>query len=535
MEHPVMEQPGYPLPREDLKDFLQSLSKITDLSMTFIPAGSDIQDMIIGESSFCLQLKTSIEGARRCKASIDELRERAARSGMPEFDLCHARMAEMVIPIVSREGTDFGTVVTGQAVIQGLSDEHKKHIRDIGSETVPGAIDRLVAAAADNPVFKRSRLEAMGSFIQQQLLEKVTSYGALEDTTEYLFQKYEELMFLYAITESLSPDSGHQRALSVILDKGVQKLNAEFGLFMMLKAEGEGSIELLDACGELPWPERGVPTPLLLEMISGCHGPSLILGPGFRDIEVAPNTGDLLVVPFRLRNSREGFLVFGWKKKGMIGDGELRFALALSRQAASVLHAMQLYQELADLLFATLGALSSAVDAKDPYTHGHSRRVAEYAVKAARNMEFSSKFITMLKIAGQLHDFGKIGVREHILSKQGRLNESEKKAMREHPVIGAQILGKFKSFADIVPGIRHHHEHYDGTGYPAGLKEEGIPMVGRIIAVADAYDAMTTNRPYRVKLEHHEALVELKENAGSQFDPIVVDAFISAVGRSIHE
>jgi HD-GYP domain-containing protein (c-di-GMP phosphodiesterase class II) len=107
--------------------------------------------------------------------------------------------------------------------------------------------------------------------------------------------------------------------------------------------------------------------------------------------------------------------------------------------------------------------------------------------------------------------------------------------MREHPVIGAQILGKFKSFADIVPGIRHHHEHYDGTGYPAGLKEEGIPMVGRIIAVADAYDAMTTNRPYRVKLEHHEALVELKENAGSQFDPIVVDAFISAVGRSIHE
>jgi HD-GYP domain-containing protein (c-di-GMP phosphodiesterase class II) len=219
----------------------------------------------------------------------------------------------------------------------------------------------------------------------------------------------------------------------------------------------------------------------------------------------------------------------------MIGDGELRFALALSRQAASVLHAMQLYQELADLLFATLGALSSAVDAKDPYTHGHSRRVAEYAVKAARNMEFSSKFITMLKIAGQLHDFGKIGVREHILSKQGRLNESEKKAMREHPVIGAQILGKFKSFADIVPGIRHHHEHYDGTGYPAGLKEEGIPMVGRIIAVADAYDAMTTNRPYRVKLEHHEALVELKENAGSQFDPIVVDAFISAVGRSIHE
>jgi len=444
-------------------------------------------------------------------------------------------MAEMVIPLVSPEGEDLGSVVVGQAVIQGLSDEHKKHIRAIGSEIVPGDIDSLVTAAAESPVFSRSRLEAVGDFIQQQLMEKMASYTALEDTTEYLFQKYEELMFLYAITESLHPDSGHQKALSVILDTGVQKLSARWGIFMMLKAEGEENLELLDACGELPWPDGSTPAPSLLEMIGGCQGPSLILGPGFREVEVVPNTGDLLVVPFRLRNSREGFLVFGWEKKGMVGDGEFRFALALTRQAASVLHAVQLYQELADLLFATLGALSSAVDAKDPYTHGHSQRVAEYAVMAARDMDSSSKFVTMLKIAGQLHDFGKIGVREHILTKQGRLNESEKKAMDEHPVIGAQILGKFKSFADIVPGIRHHHEHYNGNGYPAGLKGEGIPMVGRIIAVADAYDAMTTDRPYRVKLDHREALVELEQHAGTQFDPGVVGAFIRAVGRTIHE
>lgn len=530
-----MEQSGFPLPREDLKDFLQSLSQVTDLSMIFIPAGSDHHDMIIGESSFCLLLKSSDEGAIRCKASIDALRARASESSKPEFDMCHARMAEVVIPIISPEGTDYGTVVMGHAVIHGLSDEHRKHIRGMGSEILPDAADSLVAAAADNPVFTRSRLEALGNFIQRQLVEKVASMGALEDTTEFLFQKYEELMFLYAITESLSPDSGHQRALAVILDKGVQKLNARWGLFMILDPDEEGALELLDACGELPWSENKGPSPLLVDLINGCHGPSLILGPGFRDVDVAPNTGDLLVVPFRLRNFREGFLVFGWEKKGMIGDGELKFALALTRQAASVLHAMQLYQELADLLFATLGALSSAVDAKDPYTHGHSRRVAEYAVLAAQGLDFSSKFITMLKIAGQLHDFGKIGVREHILTKQGRLNESEIEAMKEHPVIGAEILVKFKSFADIVPGIRHHHEHYDGNGYPSGLKGEDIPMVGRIIAVADAYDAMTTNRPYRVKLDHGEALVELKNYAGSQFDPRVVDAFVSAVRGSIHD
>jgi HD-GYP domain-containing protein (c-di-GMP phosphodiesterase class II) len=392
----------------------------------------------------------------------------------------------------------------------------------------------LEAAAAQSPVVTRSSLEALGNFIQRQLVEKLTSHSALEDTTEFLFEKYEELMFLYAVTESLSPDSGHEKALAVILDKGVQKLNAMWGLFIVVGNEEEDSpgVELQEACGELPWPSGETPVPRFLEMIGGCSGASLIQGPGFRDEEALPGTGDILIVPFTLRNFKKGYLIFGWKKKGMIGDGELRFALALSRQASSVLHAMQLYKELADLLFATLGALSSAVDAKDPYTHGHSRRVAEYAVIVARAMDFDSRFITMIKIAGQLHDFGKIGVREHILTKEGRLNESEKRAMNEHPVIGAQILGKFKSFVDIVPGIRHHHEHFDGSGYPSALKGEEIPLVGRIISVADAYDAMTTNRPYRPRRDDQQAINELVKCSGSQFDPEIVQVFITALGRN---
>jgi HD-GYP domain-containing protein (c-di-GMP phosphodiesterase class II) len=144
-------------------------------------------------------------------------------------------------------------------------------------------------------------------------------------------------------------------------------------------------------------------------------------------------------------------------------------------------------------------------------------------------MGYDSKFLTMLKIAGQLHDFGKIGIREQILRKEGRLDDQERRAMEEHPVIGAQILGRFKPFNEIVPGIRHHHERYDGTGYPDGIKGETIPKVGRIIAVADAYDAMTTCRPYREQRRHEDALVELKTYAGRQFDPVVVEAFVEAV------
>jgi HD-GYP domain-containing protein (c-di-GMP phosphodiesterase class II) len=530
-----MVEPVFPLPRDELKEFLQSLSRITGLSLAFVPAGGDLQDLIIGETSFCLQVKASGEGSLRCKAFYDSLVAMAVQKGEIEFDLCHARMAVAAVSIISEDGIDYGTVIMGQAVMESLSVEHKDHIRRLSLDLNQGNADQLLAAAAQSPVFTRSRLELLGRFIRHELLEKINSYGAIEDTTEYLFQKYEELMFLYAVTESLSPDSGHQKALAVILDKGVQKLSARWGLSAMIERERGLYLEVLDSCGVLPWPERLEPGERLLEIVRDCHGPCLVLGPGFREVALVPGTGDILIVPFRLRNDKEGFLIFGWERKGMIGDQELRFAMALSNQAASVLHAVQLYRDLADLLFATLGALSSAVDAKDPYTHGHSRRVAEYAVMASQAMGFNSKFITMMKIAGQLHDFGKIGVREHILTKEGRLNESEKKAMMEHPVIAAHILGRFKSFSEIVPGIRHHHEHYDGNGYPSGLKGEQIPLVGRILSVADAYDAMTTNRPYRGKMDSAAAVDELQRFSGSQFDPEIVKVFVSALRRGSNE
>ncbi len=526
MTRPEVIRSDLPLPREELKSFFQDLSQVTGLSISYLPAGSELPELVAGESTFCMQLKSTQEGARRCQVSIGDLMARSEESDKPEFDLCHARMAEVAVPIRGADGLDLGMVVVGHALIQGISEEHKEHIRSIAGDIGLDSADSLVTAASASPVYTRSRLEALGRFIREQLVEKARAMATIEDTTEYLLQKYEELMFLYAVTESLTPDSGYERALTVSLDKGAQKVGAKWGIFFLADAEDPDTLDTLETYGELPW-AGGTPAGSGLEEICRpCSGPALVSTPLARGGEE-----NLLIVPFRLRNFREGYLVFGLRGKGSIGDGDLRFALALSRQASSVLYAVHLYQELADLLFSTLGALSSAIDAKDPYTHGHSQRVADFAVTAAGHMGYNSKFLTMLKIAGQLHDFGKIGVREHILSKEGRLDEEETKAMNEHPVIGAQILGKFKSFAEIVPGIRHHHERYDGAGYPEGLRGEEIPMVGRIIAVADAYDAMTTTRPYRGKLEYKDALVELRRYAGIQFDPAVVEAFISSIRR----
>lgn len=522
-----MSVPDLPLKRDELKAFLRSLSKATGLSLSYYPPGSDEQDLVIGESAFCMQLLATVEGAARCRKSIGALRRRAVSSGRPEFDLCHARMGEVAIPLVADNGADLGTVVAGHTLIQGITQEHKEIIRDLSGELGVENADALVASAGASVVYTRSRLEALGEFVHQELAEKASSRHAIEDTTEYLLQKYEELMFLYAITETITLEGGHQKPISVILDKGVQKLEASWGVLLLTEERNRGKLEISQTAGKLPPDMEDSPDQDLSGRIMLCREPAVL--------RTERHTGSqgscFLVVPFKVRSLREGFLVFGCENDRNLKDADMKFAVALSRQASSVLYAVQLYRELADLLFATLAALSSAIDAKDPYTHGHSKRVAEYAVKTAQYIGNDSKALTMMKIAGQLHDFGKIGIREHILSKKGRLDKNERKAMEEHPVIGAQILARFKPFNDIVPGIRHHHERYDGTGYPDGLRGEAIPKLGRIIAVADAYDAMTTRRPYRDELRHEDALVELRTHAGRQFDPAVVEAFINSVGE----
>lgn len=172
-----------------------------------------------------------------------------------------------------------------------------------------------------------------------------------------------------------------------------------------------------------------------------------------------------------------------------------------------------------------LRAMTAAIDARDPYTHGHSTRVAEYSVRIARTLGLTDADIQRIHYSGLLHDIGKLGVDDRVLRKQGALTPEERAAMMEHPVIGAQLLEKAGVFLELLPGVRHHHEWYNGSGYPDGLKGEQIPYDARIIGVADAFDAMTSDRPYRPALSPQEALNRLNSGRSFQFDSGVVDAF----------
>jgi HD-GYP domain-containing protein (c-di-GMP phosphodiesterase class II) len=179
-------------------------------------------------------------------------------------------------------------------------------------------------------------------------------------------------------------------------------------------------------------------------------------------------------------------------------------------------------------------AMAAAIDARDPYTHGHTERVTTYCLAISRELEgipemgHYKNFRETLQISALLHDIGKIGVPDHILNKHGKLAPEEFEEIKKHSIIGATILHPIKELSDVAKEVRHHQECFDGSGYPDGLKGMDIPLVARIIAVADAFDAITTDRPYKKKKQIEDAIQELKRCSGTQFDPVIVSAFILA-------
>jgi len=244
-------------------------------------------------------------------------------------------------------------------------------------------------------------------------------------------------------------------------------------------------------------------------------------------------------IPSYFREELLGILLLGKKcnRKPFAKDA-LNFFVALASDVAMAIRNAFLFKDLESelnskqrLFIHTTVALAAAIDAKDHYTHGHTSRVTNLSMEIARKhaqnykKDLADKFLEHLHIAGLLHDIGKIGIPESILNKQGPLDEKEKKCIMEHPLIGATILNPIKELEDSILGVKYHHEKFDGSGYPEGLKGKKIPLIASIIAVADTFDAMTTDRPYRKGLTKKEAMEEIKRVSGKQLDPDVCATF----------
>jgi putative two-component system response regulator len=192
----------------------------------------------------------------------------------------------------------------------------------------------------------------------------------------------------------------------------------------------------------------------------------------------------------------------------------------------------RMQENKADTLFKALKALMRALDAKDPYTYGHSQRVVKLAMLMADKLNLENGQRYTLQLAASLHDIGKIGMPDSILKKADSLEDMEMNKAKDHPVIGSEILGEIEELSEVASVVRHHHERYDGKGYPDGLRGDAIPLFSRILFILDAYEALASDRVYRKGMGQQQALEEIKKNAGTQFDPAMVNIFIEVMSQN---
>lgn len=239
-------------------------------------------------------------------------------------------------------------------------------------------------------------------------------------------------------------------------------------------------------------------------------------------------TRSILAVPLIVKGKVIGVAeVLNKKGDRMFDEDDLELFSALGNQIAIAVENASLYGDLDRLFLSSIRAIVEAVDAKDPYTRGHSSRVVEYALLIGNAMTRDKDKLKEIEISAILHDVGKIGIPDKILGKPGRLTRREQQYMERHPEFSAAIVEPIELLKKLMRNIMHHHERIDGRGYPDGLRGRKIPLVARIIGIADAFDAMTTDRPYRKRKSARIALRELKKHSGTQFDPRLVSIFVA--------
>jgi len=359
---------------------------------------------------------------------------------------------------------------------------------------------------------------------------------SLHERSESLTKKVLELATLYEMSRALGSTLDMDELLHSVLQSALRIFDLDLG-YVALRDKDTGSLAIRAVHGAVGAGVDGAVRSSMSEWVVR-EGRPLIFNPeaGVEKGRIDTVTGAkaALCVPLVSAEGTIGSITIGSSDATYrFNSDDVRLLSTIANHVTIAIGNIELFTSLQEAYLATVRSLAAAVDAKDTYTRGHSDRVATYSTLIAERMGLSHEQRIALEMAAYLHDIGKIGVREEILLKPGKLDDAEMAQMRHHPLIGANILKPVAFPWAITPVVRHHHESFDGTGYPAGLQGEEIPLLARILTVADSYEAMTADRPYRKGRSAEEALEELNKCAGTQFDARIVTTFSEVVEELI--
>jgi len=348
----------------------------------------------------------------------------------------------------------------------------------------------------------------------------------------------ESLRSLHDLSKAINSTLQIGEVVAMILDQTAKLMKAERVLILLLDKEKKE----LTVHSSLGFREKELPVKHFRNIRSFDHcivhkGTVISIGevlPNEKYKEFSammPGLMKMFFAPLEIKGEAYGLLGISGEQRNY-SQVELEIFCSLGSQAAVAMENANLYKRLQAVFLHTAEALAEAIDSRDPYTGGHTRRVQKYSLLLAHSLGLTRDAREALRLAAILHDIGKIGIDDAILRKKGALSQEEKAAMRTHPDIGAKILAHVEEMGDVIPGVRHHHEWFDGSGYPDSLKGEEIPIHARIISIVDAFDALTTDGPYRKALTEKKALSKMEKGSGSHFDPNLLKTFEKALQGS---
>ncbi len=345
---------------------------------------------------------------------------------------------------------------------------------------------------------------------------------------------FDKLRILHNIFSRIHSDGDIKSMTSFVLDSIFKLSGAERGAVLLLK---KGSYDIV-ASRTLSSENIEISSTVLDEALkkreviltSNAMGDERFLS---GDSIFMQSIKSVMCVPMESEGKIMGAVYIDSRQvEGIFCENDMEMIGSIALHTGTAIEKITLMDNISSLFMGTIRSLIKAIEAKDKYTSGHSDRVASYALCIGKGLDLPSKMLAVLHLSGLLHDIGKIGVEEKILLKNGKLSDKEFEQVKAHPVRGVEIIENIKNIEDVTSAVKYHHEKFDGSGYPSGLKGNDIPLTARILAVADTYDAMTSDRPYRKSFAPEKAVDEIRKFTLKQFDPDITEVFLRLYNKS---